>query len=159
MAMAGNSKAPTLVLGTVPLRGWRDPELVATIADEMLQGVSAQAAGGRQGLSASTVATWLYRLDAEVKVALDAVDRGQAPDALSEFARAVMPIARARWDWVARMEKQAIAGEAGAQWILPRRVADIYGVKQTIDIGTASPTSEVAGLLDRIAEVRAGERG
>jgi hypothetical protein len=67
---------------------------------------------------------------------------------------------RARgWEWVAQMEEQAIAGDPGAQWILPRRVADIYGTKQTIDIGSASPASEVAGLLDRIAEVRANEPG
>ena len=143
----------------VPFRGWRDADLVETIADDMLKGISAQAAGGRQGLSSSAVGTWLYRFETEAKAALDAIDRGQQPEPLTDFARAVMPIARARWEWVARMESQAIAGDPGAQWILPRRVADIYGTKQTIDLGTASPASEVAGLLDRIAEVRAAEGG
>lgn len=126
---------------------------------DLERGISAEAAAGRQGISSSAVRTWLYRFETEAKAAMEAIANGQQPEPLSEFAVAVTPIARARWGWVARMEEQAIAGDPGAQWILPRRVADIYGTKQTIDIGTASPVSEVAGLLDRIAEVRASEPG
>lgn len=140
-------------------RGWRDADLVADVVADLERGISAEAAAGRQGISSSAVRVWLHRFEAEARAALDAIAKGEAPQPISEFAIAVTPVARARWEWVARMEEMAIAGDPGAQWILPRRVADIYGTKQTIDLGTASPVSEVAGLLDRIAEVRASEPG
>lgn len=138
-------------------RGWRDADLVADIVADLERGISAEAAAGRQGISSSAVRTWLYRFELEAKAAMEAMSKGVAPEPISDFAVAVTPIARARWEWVARMEEQAIAGDPGAQWILPRRVADIYGTKQTIDLGTSSPAAEVTGLLDRIAEVRAAE--
>ena len=137
---------------------WRDAEMVARIADRLRDGASEVSASLCEGMSDKTVAMWLSRWRIAM-LAADEESEARGPVALTEFIEAVTPIARARGEWMADMERQALADDPGAQWVLPRRVADIYGTKQTIDIGSASPASEVAGLLDRIAEVRANEPG
>lgn len=132
---------------------WRDSEMMARIADRLAMGASEVAASLCEGLSDKTVSTWLSRWRAAV-MAADEASEAKSPPAVTEFVTAVSPIARARGEWLARTEGEAGAGMQGAQWLLERRFQDVYGKKQEVTFGE-SGASEVAGLLDRIAEVRA----
>lgn len=131
---------------------WRDAAMMARIAEWMAAGASEVAASLCEGLSDKTVSTWLSRWRAAV-MAADEASEAKPPPEVTEFVAAVSPIARARGEWLARTEGEAGAGMQGAQWLLERRFQDVYGKKQEVTFGD-SGAAEVAGLLDRIAEVR-----
>ena len=122
---------------------WKDPDLVAAIAGDILTGVSETIAGQLHGLAASTVGMWTARYDAAVGADVDGED--------AEFVAALAPVARARAQWFAECERMAAEGHAGRQWVLPRRLQTIYGQKQEVAISTTKPldSGDVLAALGR----------
>ena len=120
---------------------WRDPQLVAEICVDLRRGVSEMATSLRHGMAERTVAAWLSLWRKAVL---------EGDESQPEFLAAITPIARARGEWVAEMEERAQAGDSGAQWMLPRRVQDVYGQKQEVSVSTTNDAG-VAKLLARLA--------
>lgn len=134
---------------------WRDAALIDAVCVRLSEGIHETTAGELSDLAPSTVPTWLYRLRRQLEDLYAEEAETGAPGELSEFAQAVIPIARAHAEFIAGLQRRAtgIAPDSQALWMLARLKPQAYGTAQTVNIGTNETSNEVAALLGALAVV------
>lgn len=132
---------------------WRDAALVDAVCVRLSEGIHETTAGELSDLAPSTVPTWLYRLRRQLEDLYAEESETDAPGMLSEFAQAVIPIARAHAEFIAGLQRRAtgLAPDSQALWMLARLKPHAYGTAQTVNIGTNETSNEVAALLGALA--------
>lgn len=119
------------------------------VCEALKLGVSWEAAAAHAGVGPATVHRWLAQ-------AADDKDGGPFWEFREQTTRARNS---AETRMAAIVLKAAQDGNVGAaQWWLERRRPDQWGKHDRVSVdASVTPAQEVAGLLDRIAEVRAAE--
>lgn len=132
---------------------WQDEELVDAICADLADGCSFETTGLAHGLGHSTLGRW-SREAVEVADTL-ATDPAATIEADPERILVGVRLLRAHAGASQQLERRLHQGELWALEVLARRHRQTWGRQEHLTIDGNSATSEVAGLLDRIAQVRA----
>jgi|GEM_PF-6233081 len=132
---------------------WQDEELIDAICGDLADGCSFETTGLAHGLGRDTLGKWA-REAVDVVDAL-AHDPDAAIEANPERVLAGARLLRAHAGASQQLERRLHQGELWALEVLARRHRQTWGRQEHLTIDGSSATSEVAGLLDRIAQVRA----
>ena len=136
---------------------WQDEDLIDAICADLADGCSFETTGLAHGLGRDTLGKWT-REAVEVVDTL-AHDPSADIDADPERVLVGARLLRAHAGASQQLERRLHQGEVWALEILARRHRQTWGRQEHLTIDGASGTSEVAGLLDRIAQVRAETGG
>lgn len=136
---------------------WQDEDLIDAICTDLADGCSFETTGLAHGLGRDTLGKW-------TREAVEVVDTlAHAPsadiDADPERVLVGARLLRAHAGASQQLERRLHQGEVWALEILARRHRQTWGRQEHLTIDGTSGTSEVAGLLDRIAQVRAETGG
>ncbi len=147
---------PGVTKSTAPVRiwpMWRDAALIDAVCVRLSDGIHETTAGELSDLAPSTVPTWLYRLRRQLEDLYAEEAETGAPGELSEFARAVIPIARAHAEFIAGLQRRAtgIAPDSQATWMLARLKPQAYGTAQTVHVSGGEVNREIATLLGALS--------
>lgn len=118
---------------------WRDAALIDAVCVRLSDGIHETTAGELSDLAPSTVPTWLYRLRRQLEDMYAEEAETGAPGEISEFAQAVMPIARAHAEFIAGLQRRACGAmpDGQATWMLARLKPQAYGQKQEIAVSSS----------------------
>jgi hypothetical protein len=136
---------------------WQDEDLIDAICTDLADGCSFETTGLAHGLGRDTLGKWT-REAVEVVDTL-AHDPSADIDADPERVLVGARLLRAHAGASQQLERRLHQGEVWALEILARRHRQTWGRQEHLTIDGTSGTSEVAGLLDRIAQVRAETGG
>lgn len=142
---------PAIVKRLTP--AWQDEGLIDAICADLADGCSFETTGLAHGLGRDTLGKWT-REAVEVVDTL-AHDPSADIDADPERVLVGARLLRAHAGASQQLERRLHQGEVWALEILARRHRQTWGRQEHLTIDGTSGTSEVAGLLDRIAQVRA----
>ncbi len=132
---------------------WQDEDLIDAICADLADGCSFETTGLAHGLGRDTLGKWT-REAVEVVDTL-AHDPSADIDADPERVLVGARLLRAHAGASQHLERRLHQGELWALEVLARRHRQTWGRQEHLTIDGNSATSEVAGLLDRIAQVKA----